>query len=262
MEDALNTIEDNNLINSTKHAIEICHEYIGKLKKHTIENDFNTTEDEAYFFKFIKPKFLSKLIFYSKWHNIHLRNVASDNKATIKFYKSEYRKLKSFFNENIEFQIYLSSGQTHLDTTYFTRNNHSFIYNIEPIFIALDHTFNTSHDYITAQLLAYKMLMRKLQDEIRKLSTKNKNSSFNQYKWTDKKVDLVELIYAIHTTNSINRGNIEISELAEVFSKMFNEDLGNIYRIYAEIKNRKNPTRYIDNLKDKLLQKIDDELGN
>lgn len=262
MEEELNTIEDNNPINSAKQAIGICHEYLEKLKTHTVENNFKTTEEEVHFFKFIKPKFLSKLIFYAKWHNIHIRNIAFDSKATIKFYKYEYRKLKCLFNENTEFQMYLSSGQTHLDTTYFTRNSHNFIYNIEPIFIALDHTFNTSHDYITAQLLAYKMLMRKLQDEIRKLSKKNKNTPFSQYKWTDKKVDLVELIYAIHTTNSINRGNIEISELAEVFSKMFNEDLGNIYRIYAEIKNRKNPTRYIDNLKDKLLQKIDDELGN
>lgn len=120
---------------------------------------------------------------------------------------------------------------------------------------------STPHDYITAQIIAYDELIKKLKEEIAKFS-KNSKSVQSQYKWTEKKVDLVELIYAIHTTNSINRGNIEISELAEIFSETFNEDLGNIYRIYAEIKNRKNPTRYIDHLKDKLLEKIDHELGN
>jgi hypothetical protein len=89
--------------------------------------------------------------------------------------------------------------------------------------------------------MAHDMLMKSLQTEISKLSKQNKNIQ-SQYKWTDKKIDLVELIYAIHTSNSINRGNIEISEIAEIFSEVFNEDLGNIYRTYAEIKNRKNPT--------------------
>jgi hypothetical protein len=85
--------------------------------------------------------------------------------------------------------------------------------------------------------MAHDMIMKSLQTEISKLSKQNKNIQ-SQYKWTDKKIDLVELIYAIHTSNSINRGNI----IAEIFSEVFNEDLGNIYRTYAEIKNRKNPT--------------------
>jgi hypothetical protein len=261
MEEELNAINENNQIHEALKAINICQEYLGKLKKHIDENPLKTTEEEIYFFKFIKPKFLSKLIFYLKWHNIQIRKIAFDNDTIVKYYQKECRKLKRFAKESIDFQTYLHSGQTHFDEKFFTRNNPDLAFYVEPLYIALDHSFSTTHDYLTAKIMAHDMLMKSLQTEISKLSKQNKNIQ-SQYKWTDKKIDLVELIYAIHTSNSINRGNIEISEIAEIFSEVFNEDLGNIYRTYAEIKNRKNPTRYIDHLKDKLLEKIDDELGN
>lgn len=261
MEEELNAIDENNQIYKSLKAINICHEYLKELKKYIEENPFKTTEEEIDFFKSIKPKFQSKLFFYLKWYNIQIRKIASDNETIIKYYQKECRKLKHFAKETIDFQTYLHSGQTHFDEKFFTRNNPDLTIYVEPLYTVLDNSFSTTHDYLIAKIMAYDMLMKSLQTEISKLSKQN-NSIQSQYKWTDKKIDLVELIYAIHTSNSINKGHIEISEIAEIFSGVFNEDLGNIYRTYAEIKNRKNPTRYIDHLKDKLLEKIDDELGN
>ncbi|GGD45802.1 hypothetical protein GCM10011514_07250 [Emticicia aquatilis] len=110
------------------------------------------------------------------------------------------------------------------------------------------------------------MLITYVQTEITKLD-KNTQNAFpvglvGTYQWTDKKIDLVELIYAIHTATSINKGKVELSEIADIFGQVFNKDLSNIYRIYSEIKNRKNPTQYLDTLKESLLEKIDEELGN
>lgn len=262
MEGELNAIEENNTKFKAFKAATICQVYLEKLKKYMEKNPFSTLEEEIYFFKVIKPKFQSKLIFYLKWHDIVTRKIVTDKEASIKYYKKECRKLKRFLKENIDFQIYFRSDQNHFDEKFFTRNKSNLAFYVEPIYIVLDHTFSTTHDYLTSQVMAYDMLIKEIQEEISKLSKKKNITSISAYKWTDKKVDLVELIYAIHTSNSINRGNTEISEIAEIFSEIFNEDLGNIYRIYAEIKNRKNPTRYLDQLKDKLLQKIDIELGN
>lgn len=261
MEEELNAINENNQIHEALKAINICQEYLGKLKKYIEENPLKTTEEEIHFFKSTKPKFQSKLFFYLKWYHIQIRKIASDNKTIVEYYQKECRKLKRFSKETIDFQTYLHSGQTHFDEMFFTRNNPDLTIYAEPLYTVLDNSFSTTHDYLTAKIMAHDMLMKSLQTEISKLSKQNKKNQ-SQYKWTDKKIDLVELIYAIYTSNSINRGNIEISEIAEIFSEVFNEDLGNIYRTYAEIKNRKNPTRYIDHLKDKLLEKIDDELGN
>ncbi|WP_310587535.1 RteC domain-containing protein [Emticicia aquatica] len=61
-------------------------------------------EEEIYFFKFIKPKFQSKLIFYLKWNDIQIRKVAYENNKIVKYYQKECRKLKHFLKENINFQ--------------------------------------------------------------------------------------------------------------------------------------------------------------
>lgn len=261
MENELSAIDETNSIQNILKAIRICHEYLDKLKKYIDENDFTTIEEEITFFKLIKPKFLSKLIFYTKWNSLQVRKIAFNSKIVIKYYEKECRKLNRFLKDNIDFYTYLNSEKTHLDKEFFTRNKPDLMLSVEPFYFSLDHSFSTTHDYLTAQIMASEMLFKKLQEEISKLM-KNSNTISTPYKWTDKKVDLVELIYAIYSANSINRGNIEISEIAEIFSEAFNEDFGNIYRIYAEIKNRKNPTRYLDFLKEKILEKIDDELGN
>jgi hypothetical protein len=66
MEEELNAINENNQILEALKAINICQEYLGKLKKHIEENPLKTTEEEIHFFKFTKPKFQSKLFFLSK----------------------------------------------------------------------------------------------------------------------------------------------------------------------------------------------------
>jgi hypothetical protein len=184
-----------------------------------------------------------------------------DNKSLLKFYKRELKKSIDYLKENQNFYQYLSSGDTSLDHKLFTRNQPDLNLWFDSNYHSFDLSFTTPADNLVAKLYAKEQIIEQLKKEIAKLKNGKSSTSLN-YKWTENKIDLVELIYAIHTKASINSGNIELSEIASIFSQIFNEDLGNIYRIYAEIKNRKNPTRYLDQLKDKLLHKIDIELGN
>lgn len=161
MEEELNAIDENNQINKAQKGINICQEYLGKLKKHIEENPLKTTEEEIYFFKFIKPKFQSKLFYYLKWYHIQIRKIASHNDTIVKYYQKECRKLKRFSKETIDFQTYLHSGQTHFDEKFFTRNNSDLTFYVEPLYIVLDHSFSTNHDYLTAQIMAYDMLIKK-----------------------------------------------------------------------------------------------------
>jgi hypothetical protein len=58
--------------------------------------------------------------------------------------------------------------------------------------------------------------------------------------WTGTKIDLVEIIYALHHSKKINNGNADIKELAVFFGKIFNQEIEeNIYRWYIDIKSRK-----------------------
>lgn len=75
-------------------------------------------------------------------------------------------------------------------------------------------------------------------------------------KWTDNKVSLVEVMYAI--AKSVNDGNASIKEIADCFEFFFQVDLGNYYHTLTEINLRKSSaTRYLDTLPANLNKVLD-----
>ena len=81
--------------------------------------------------------------------------------------------------------------------------------------------------------------------------------------WTASKTDLAELIYALDTAKCINHGNINLKTLASYLEDIFNVKIGDIYRIYLEIRERKgNRTQFLDRLKDNLIERMDKTDGD
>jgi hypothetical protein len=75
--------------------------------------------------------------------------------------------------------------------------------------------------------------------------------------WTGSKTDLIELIYALDSSGSINSGTADIKEVASVCEQIFNIDLGNYYHTFIEIRSRKsNSTKFINSLKASLLKRL------
>jgi len=67
------------------------------------------------------------------------------------------------------------------------------------------------------------------------------------------------LIYDIHTEKSINFRNIDLKVLATLFEKMFNIKLGDIYRIFLEMRGRKGDRSvYLRRLIEALNKRMDD----
>ena len=66
----------------------------------------------------------------------------------------------------------------------------------------------------------------------------DKNFIKSELNWTGSKTDLVELLYALKATGTINAGNINIKDLISTFSNLFNIEISNYYKTYSEIKNR------------------------
>ncbi|MDM8161857.1 RteC domain-containing protein [Labilibaculum sp. K2S] len=96
-------------------------------------------------------------------------------------------------------------------------------------------------------------------NEKRKFIEDSKFQSINsdRLKWTESKTAMVELIYALHSSQSINEGRVEIKKIAQVFESMFGVDLGDVYHIFSEVRNRKiEQTKFLDLLKDSLLNKM------
>jgi predicted nucleic-acid-binding protein len=81
----------------------------------------------------------------------------------------------------------------------------------------------------------------------------------NLLQWTDSKVALVEFIYALYAGKCFNKGDISLKDIAFCCETLFNIEIGDFYRIFLEIRNRKkNRTQFLDKLKEKITQMMDE----
>ena len=76
-------------------------------------------------------------------------------------------------------------------------------------------------------------------------------------RWNRSKTELVELIYALHSSESVNGS---LKDIIYMMEQTFNIDIGNTYRIFTDIKLKKNPTTLLDHLKTSIHEKIRSDL--
>lgn len=225
--------------------------------------DFENIQDEIEFFKEIKPGIISKLIFQKEVLRIET-NVTGGKVHIRKFYETELRKIYGYSLNNNKFYQYYRSGSEEFDELYFTRASKKNTLETECILINFDPKLSTFFDYKLAKIMAFDELVKYLENQIIALKSKNRHQE-NQYKsklqWSGTKIDLVELIYALHCQKVINNGNIEIKEIACELSRMFNVDISdNLYRTFTDIKNRKNPnSKFIQSLADNFQKMLIEE---
>lgn len=267
LEEKINKIsyDYDNPIEMCEKSIQAVVIHLRKLKDYVLINEFKTQEDEIQFFKNIKPKFTSKLIYFKKVRKLESRKPLGSEKMLREYLDNELNSLNVNFSENMEFYNYYTLGSEFIDDKIFIRNNAEINYNLETFYYELDHRFATTHDYKVAAILANENFQKYIENKIRNLS--DNKSVVTQtpienkiFKWTGSKTDLIELIYALHTQKVFNDGKADLAEIAKCFEKLFDIELGDIYRACNEIKNRKiNKTKFIDTLSENLNKRFDEQ---
>ena len=265
LENELNfiTTEIDDPIKSAEKAIGSISRALGKLKTSVIETSFQSQDDEIDFFKNIKPKILSKLIYYSSVHKIEINKPNGGEKIIRKYFNNELLKLKIFFDNNLEFYRYYRTGSTFLDNKFFVRGTYDLKLNIETNYFDADHRFTTSHDNIIAKIMASDQIQLYLEAELTTLEKiqppeKTQLNPKSQQTWTGSKVALIELIYALHSEAVFNNGTSDLKSVFEFFENILKIELGQYHRTFLEIRVRKtNRTKFLDSLKDTLVKKMD-----
>jgi len=261
LENQLIEIKNNstNTIQATEQSVNVCIIALGKLKSHFLNHTFQNKTEEIEFFKMIKPELASKLLYHNEIYTIELAKPTGSKKDIRKYYKKEYAKLKTFFNDNVEFYKYYRSGNTSLDKKYFVRRKHNIKFIIDNAYFQSDHNFTTTHDYKIAQILAYGALQTYLEEKIIQsempiVQTNNPTT----LKWSGSKVALIELIYALHTEGVFNHGNANLNEIALQFQETFQINLTQFHRTFLEIRDRKtiDKTNFLSTLKENLNKRI------
>ncbi|WP_338357339.1 RteC domain-containing protein [Yeosuana marina] len=259
-------MEAMDILAKSEKGIKMVSLAIEELRCRVIDKGFTDKEEEKDFFKCIKPQVLSKLIYYMKLFSIESKRPRSGNDSQKRYLMEHIDKLQGYFNNNLEFYHYYRRGDTLLDDHYFLRGKTVVGMHTDTFYSLTDGQFSTSHDSSVATIMAHEMLIEYFKKEIDKLGNNHGNdiNSPNKKKyrklfWTGNKVDLIELIYALYASGSINRGVADIKEIATSFERLLEMDLGDYYHTYLEIRSRKiRRTKFIDRLKDSLDQHMQD----
>ncbi len=231
--------------------IEIVKSHTYGLKNYLYQYEFSSPQEEIFFFKNIKPKFVSLLLFHNELFEVEMSKPLEKD-CIVKYYMEALQKGQAFVNANMEYYRYLHLGSTYLDSKYFLsdRNNET------GYDVMYDSRFCTPFDHKFCVLQSYELLKDHLTKAIDKLMSPRPQEP-NALQWTGPKISLIELMYALQESGVFNKATTDVKMIATYFEKVFNVDLGNYYRTLQDIRGRKNrKTVFLDELKDKLRERL------
>ncbi|KAF5036434.1 RteC protein [anaerobic digester metagenome] len=260
--------QESDLLVANKQIVDILQQALSKLKEIVIGYQFETPDLEICFFKELKPRLMSKLIFHNTVYRIELNFPNGSREVERKYITRELRKLTNYFDKNLLFYQYYRTNSTYMDEKYFLRGKPDIRILPDNFTFETDPQFSTMYDFKVAKILANELLRIYLVNRLHSLDKEEKrrklqhDGGFSSLQWTGTKRALVELIYAIGSHGDFNRGKAGIKEIATYFEAAFNVDLGDYYHIYMEMKERKvNRTRYLDTLQKALLKRMSEQDG-
>ena len=254
MQSQLNQIANDNegVIDRANESLLIIRSAINRLRDFIYDYQFFDTREEISFFKKVKPSFVSQYYYYDKIFSLKLNEPYGSKESINVYCYRQLEVLQEFVTENIELHSYCLSKATNYDDKYFTRDENC-LRSVE-----YDAKFSTGYDLILGKIMANQRIKDYLLDMIKKSDTEVLSNG-SSLTWTGTKASLIELIYALHSVDSIDNGNADIKKIATLFEQLFNIKLGNWYRHFQEIRLRKNRrTNFIDQMKKKLEERLDD----
>jgi hypothetical protein len=145
---------DDSIAKSEK-SLELTLKAIGNLKKQFLKNKTFSPDTEIDFFKNIKPKFTSLSIYHNAIFKIETKMPHGGDHITKKYLNKELKKLKRYFDNNLDFYNYHRTDSSYLDYKYFIRGSHDVKLRLDSFYFEADYNFSTTHDFKVAKILAH-----------------------------------------------------------------------------------------------------------
>ena len=226
---------------------------------------FSDEKEEVHFFKQFTPELLASGMEEVMKYHIHKNVPIGTDESKLKYYEDELKARKSFFRMNSFHYQYFKSGFSDLDHIY-------FLSGARPLSVPLadfwesGNEFSTPMTFLFAKFIAYEHLQYYILEQIAQIThpemqqSKNTSQAF-ELKWTGDSVNIVELAYGIWLTGQLNNGNASLNQIVRWLETSLHISIGIIQRRFSEIERRKRLsfTRFIDQMKDAVLKKIDND---
>jgi RteC protein len=235
-------------------CIRICEESLLELRQWVIQSSFPGKDCEIYFFKQVKPLVMARYIYYQKMYHLHIGYFNGSGLLKKERLERELHNIARYFTDNEDLYTYYRKGYTHHDELYFIRGQYDWRICAEVNHF--DSIFSTSFDGKLAELMAYELLMKYVDGML------NPSGKFTEpapvtasrpaadtLQCTASITDIVELGYALHANGFFNNGKASIKDIMHLLSATLKVNLGKFYDTSIQLRERKNPTQFLDELK-------------
>ena len=238
-----------------------------KLKSHLNEHPFASKQDEIKFFKYIKPDFYCWQIYYTELYTIETDMPYSDVSKQTVYLEQELRYIERFFHQYQFHYQYYRLNADELDSLYFVRGvevQSVLLPNVPDV----DPSFSTSSDYLFSKIKAFELLKEWVQERLLFLKKNplipyqmQNDSDEEDLTWTGDTINLAEMGFGIYNTAQVNGGSASLNSIFRWLEQKLHVTIGIPAKRFAEIRRRKrlSRTRYIDEMKDSIIRKLDKE---
>lgn len=239
--------------------LDVIHKALAVLKQFVQDHPFDNQQEEINFFKYEKPAFICELLCAQQMFSLETQRKQFNEELLIRnYYEQELKVIRHFFIQHEFLYQYFILGASELDHPLFIRGADASAV-LLPENPDLDRGYTTNGDYIFAQFLAFEKVQEFLINELYPASERGILSK--QMVWTGESVNLVELAYGLHLTGQLNNRRATITEIIQWLERNLNVDVGNAYRRWHSISNRKRvtPTKFIDMMRNAINKRLEDD---
>ncbi|MCR8560436.1 RteC domain-containing protein [Mucilaginibacter sp. BJC16-A38] len=242
--------------------LSVVKRYLQVLREEMVAHGFRDAAEEVWFFKEVKPSFYCWLIYYLECFGIESGLPAEAERLA--YYAEQLKFTGRFFRQNEFYFQYYKLGGTELDHLYFIRGAEAGRV-LAPEIPEVDPAFGTAQDYLFSKFMAYEMVQAYLLEAMAAPAVEGRPGGLLSRKgvatrWTGDTCNLIEVVYGIYETRQVNAGEVDLSDLMDVFEQVFQVNLSRYFRRFTEIKRRKtiSKTKFLDQMRDAVNQRIDD----
>ena len=228
-----------------------------------LENGFGSQAEEIEFFRSVKPRFYYLLVYALERYSLEMGRPLVKGKGMMRYLRGQLEYIDRFFAVNGFFYQYFKLGARELDALYFVRGAGSDLL-LGSDLPALDGSFSTAGDYLFAKFMALERLrilvVGELEVPVVAGSAAIRSKKGRELRWTGDSCNLIELVYGIFDCRQVNNGEVDLSDLMDVFEQCFQVNLSRYFRRFTEIKRRKSisKTRFLDEMARAVNKRIED----
>jgi len=252
-------------LNKTKESIRLTLHCLHQLRLKIRKYDFPSKECEINFFKHQKPYICGNLEYYKCLLRFHTEKPSVDILKQKEHIYKQINKLENKKRKDLDFYKYWKQEEVSFDEKYFIRSNNQLHLFSNYKYADNDPQFSTTHDSRAAEIFTYDLLTTFYAQELYLLKQIDEGVVIKEVTpailmdlfWNASKTDLIEIIYALNAAGAIRNGDKGVKKVVQICELLFEIDLGNYHKTFAEIKAReKDPTKFIDLLRAALRKRM------